>query len=127
MIHQDAPRAPHAAHNRFPKCSEAGMFRAQEAPGRPSRGSRGNGDAGRTGGVTAAPGLACRERLAFRHSPVGGGRPSVTLDAVRWTPWFVAAVLGGLVASAPFHAEIARAGSKNSRPDVMPVEQLRPG
>jgi hypothetical protein len=39
----------------------------------------------------------------------------------------VAAAVGGLVASAPFELEIARAGTERSRSDVMPVDQIRPG
>jgi hypothetical protein len=35
--------------------------------------------------------------------------------------------VGGLVASAPFHLEIAQAGSRTSRPDIMTVDQIRPG
>jgi hypothetical protein len=35
--------------------------------------------------------------------------------------------VGGLVASAPFELEIARAGSEPSRSDIMTVDQIRPG
>jgi hypothetical protein len=38
-----------------------------------------------------------------------------------------AAVIGGLVASAPFELEIARAGTEPSRSDIMTVDQIRPG
>ncbi|HTV20437.1 MAG TPA: SpoIVB peptidase S55 domain-containing protein [Polyangiaceae bacterium] len=46
---------------------------------------------------------------------------------MRWTPWFVAAAVGGLVASAPFELEIAQAGSRTHRPDVLTVDQIKPG
>jgi hypothetical protein len=39
----------------------------------------------------------------------------------------VAAAVGGLVASAPFNLEIAQAGGRTSRPDIMTVDQIRPG
>jgi SpoIVB peptidase S55 len=39
----------------------------------------------------------------------------------------VAAAVGGLVASAPFDLELARAGTGASRPDIMTVDQIRPG
>jgi hypothetical protein len=46
---------------------------------------------------------------------------------VRWTPWIVAAAIGGVVASAPFHPELARAGTRTARPDTLSVDQIRPG
>lgn len=35
--------------------------------------------------------------------------------------------MGGLVASAPFELEIAQAGSRTHRPDILTVDQIRPG
>jgi hypothetical protein len=46
---------------------------------------------------------------------------------VRWTPWFVAAAVGGLIASAPFELDIARAGTAAHRPDILTIDQIRPG
>ncbi len=39
----------------------------------------------------------------------------------------MAAALGALWASTPLHLEVARAGSLTFRPDVMPVDQIKPG
>jgi hypothetical protein len=39
----------------------------------------------------------------------------------------MAAVAGGLLASLPFRLEVARAGGRTFRPDIMPVDQIRPG
>lgn len=46
---------------------------------------------------------------------------------MRWTPWFVAAAVGGVIASAPFELEIAQAGTRTHRPDILTIDQIRPG
>jgi SpoIVB peptidase S55 len=39
----------------------------------------------------------------------------------------MAAITGGLLASIPLRLEVARAGSRTFRPDIMPVDEIRPG
>src|SRR6185295_3446259 len=95
-------------------------------------------DAGRCSGE----GFASRQRISGRRPgrrdrPRGGegfracgcGR---TLSGcytrrVRWTAWLMTALVGGLLASIPSGLELAQAGSATFRPDILPVDQIRPG
>src|SRR5262245_50218553 len=60
--------------------------------------------------------------------PCRDGRRSTTcyIRQMRWTSWVLAALAGGVLASAPLDLEVARAGS-GSRNDILPVAQIRPG
>jgi hypothetical protein len=66
-------------------------------------------------------------RRSFRQQNLWARPAQCYTPLVRWTLWMMAAAVGGLLASLPFELEVARAGSRTFRSDVMPVEQLRPG
>src|SRR3712207_5869227 len=51
----------------------------------------------------------------------------VTFSTVRWPSLMAAALVGGLLASVPWQLGLAQAEGQASRPDIMPVSEIRPG
>src|SRR4029078_8595844 len=92
------------------RCSGVGFARPQRISGRrPEQLARAHGGEG------------------FRACGCGRMLSGCYPRRVRWTAWLMTALVGGLLASIPSRLDVAQAGTVTSRPDILPVGQIRRG